>query len=164
MSLTLSHSILWPHRLTILVIFSLRLTLLTLRSLIPRPTSRNGVSLSPGLKSFVLTWDIQWIFKPLAIRHFNISSLVQRMNLQIYMLIEWPSSSLCFVAQSYLIFEILWTVACQAPLSMAFFRQEYWNGLPFCTSRWSPQTTDQTCVSSVRFFTHWAIKKAPSHF
>ena len=24
----------------------------------------------------------------------------------------------------------LWTVACQAPLPMGFFRQEYWNGLP----------------------------------
>ena len=24
-----------------------------------------------------------------------------------------------------------WTVACQAPLSRGFFRQEYWNGLPF---------------------------------
>ena len=23
-----------------------------------------------------------------------------------------------------------WTVACQAPLSMAFSRQEYWSGLP----------------------------------
>ena len=23
-----------------------------------------------------------------------------------------------------------WTVACQAPLSMGFFRQEYWNRLP----------------------------------
>ena len=27
--------------------------------------------------------------------------------------------------------EIPWTVACQAPLSMEFSRQEYWNGLPF---------------------------------
>ena len=26
---------------------------------------------------------------------------------------------------------ILWTVACQAPLSMGFSRQEYWSGLPF---------------------------------
>ena len=26
---------------------------------------------------------------------------------------------------------ISWTVACQAPLSMGFFRQEYWSGLPF---------------------------------
>ena len=27
--------------------------------------------------------------------------------------------------------ETLWTVACQAPLSMEFSRQEYWSGLPF---------------------------------
>ena len=25
----------------------------------------------------------------------------------------------------------LWTVACQAPLSMGLSRQEYWSGLPF---------------------------------
>ena len=25
----------------------------------------------------------------------------------------------------------LWTVACQAPLSMGFSRREYWSGLPF---------------------------------
>ena len=28
------------------------------------------------------------------------------------------------------IFAILWTIACQAPLSMGFSRQEYWSGLP----------------------------------
>ena len=28
------------------------------------------------------------------------------------------------------LFATLWTVACQAPLSMGFPRQEYWNGLP----------------------------------
>ena len=28
------------------------------------------------------------------------------------------------------LFETLWTVACQAPLSMRFSRQEYWSGLP----------------------------------
>ena len=27
----------------------------------------------------------------------------------------------------------LWTVACQAPLSMKFSRQKYWSGLPFPT-------------------------------
>ena len=27
------------------------------------------------------------------------------------------------------LFAILWTVACQAPLSMGFCRQEYWSGL-----------------------------------
>ena len=25
----------------------------------------------------------------------------------------------------------LWTVACQAPMSMGFSRQEYWSGLPY---------------------------------
>ena len=29
------------------------------------------------------------------------------------------------------LFETLWTVVCQAPLSMGFSRQEYWSGLPF---------------------------------
>ena len=28
------------------------------------------------------------------------------------------------------LFAIRWTTACQAPLSMGFSRQEYWNGLP----------------------------------
>ena len=28
-------------------------------------------------------------------------------------------------------FVITWIVACQAPLSMEFSRQEYWSGLPF---------------------------------
>ena len=29
------------------------------------------------------------------------------------------------------LFATLWTVACQAPLSMGFFRQEHWSELPF---------------------------------
>ena len=29
------------------------------------------------------------------------------------------------------LFVTQWTVACQAPLSMGFSRQEYWSGLPF---------------------------------
>ena len=29
------------------------------------------------------------------------------------------------------LFATPWTIACQAPLSMGFFRQEYWSGLPF---------------------------------
>ena len=32
--------------------------------------------------------------------------------------------------QSCLTLATLWIVACQAPLSMGFFRQEYWSGLP----------------------------------
>ena len=35
------------------------------------------------------------------------------------------------VTQSCATLMTLWTVACQAPLSIGFSRQEYWNGLPF---------------------------------
>ena len=36
----------------------------------------------------------------------------------------------CLVAQSCLTLATPWIVASQAPLSMGFFRQEYWSGLP----------------------------------
>ena len=35
------------------------------------------------------------------------------------------------VAKSYLTRVTPWTIACQAPLSMGFSKQEYWSGLPF---------------------------------
>ena len=38
------------------------------------------------------------------------------------------------------LFETLWTVVSQAPLSMGFSRQEYWNGLPFPPPGGSSQT------------------------
>ena len=37
----------------------------------------------------------------------------------------------CLVAKSCRTLCNTWTVACQAPLSMRFPRQEYWSGLPF---------------------------------
>ena len=40
---------------------------------------------------------------------------------------------MCIYAESFnpvQLFVTLWTVASQAPLSMEFSRQEYWNGLP----------------------------------
>ena len=51
----------------------------------------------------------------------------------------------------------LWTVACQAPLSMVFSRQEYWNGLPFPHPGDLPDAgiesaSPVSCISS-RFFT-----------
>ena len=33
---------------------------------------------------------------------------------------------------------ILWTIACQAPLSMEFSKQEYWSGLPFPSPGYLP--------------------------
>ena len=42
----------------------------------------------------------------------------------------WPSTCVCLLSRVQP-FAILWTVACQAPLSMGFPRQEYWSGLPW---------------------------------
>ena len=39
---------------------------------------------------------------------------------------------LCMLSRASVVsnFATLWSIACQAPLSMGFFRQEYWSGLP----------------------------------
>ena len=37
---------------------------------------------------------------------------------------------MCVCQLSHRLFETLWTMAHQAPLSMGFSRQEYWSGLP----------------------------------
>ena len=47
------------------------------------------------------------------------------------------------------LFATPWTVACQAPLSMGFSRQEYWSGLPLSFSRWSFQPRNRTHISCV---------------
>ena len=61
-------------------------------------------------------------------------------------------------------FTTSWTVACQAPLSMGFSWQEYWNGLPCPPPGLSSQPRDQTqclllerynerfCLQSIFFF------------
>ena len=41
----------------------------------------------------------------------------------------------CARVQSSLTLHDPWTIAHQAPLSMGFPRQEYWNGLPFSSPR-----------------------------
>ena len=47
------------------------------------------------------------------------------------------------------LFTTLWTIACQAPLSMEFSRQEYWSGLPCPSPRDLPNPgTEPTCLTS----------------
>ena len=41
------------------------------------------------------------------------------------------SSRDSLVTKSYLTLATPWSIACQAPLSMGFSKQEYWSGLPF---------------------------------
>ena len=48
-----------------------------------------------------------------------------------------PLTLSCFMLSRFYrvqLFATPWTVACQAPLSVGFFRQEYWSGLPeYCS-------------------------------
>ena len=61
------------------------------------------------------------------------------------------------------LFLIPWTVACQAPLSMEFSTQEYWNGLPFPTPGNLPDWTWVFCVSCIGrwILYHWPHWAAP---
>ena len=47
------------------------------------------------------------------------------------------------------LFVTLWTIARQAPLSMGFFQQEYWNGLACPPPGHLPDTGNQTSISCV---------------
>ena len=55
-------------------------------------------------------------------------SLSSRQSLPAHRL---PPRRGCGVLSRAQLFATLWTVACQAPLSMGFSSQEYWRGLPF---------------------------------
>ena len=55
------------------------------------------------------------------------------------------------------LFETLWTVAHQAPLSLGFSRQEYWSGLPFPSSGNLP---DPVSYIAGGLFTMWTIREA----
>ena len=48
---------------------------------------------------------------------------------------RWKTHAHLCVLSCDRVFGTPWTVACQAPLSMKFFRQEYWSGLPFPSPR-----------------------------
>ena len=62
----------------------------------------------------------------------------------------------CSVPQLCPLFTTPWTVAHQPPLSMEFFRQEYWSGAIF-PSKGSSWSRDQTCTSSVSCIGKWIL-------
>ena len=68
------------------------------------------------------------VFKPLSALPLQI---LRAPNTQSSLLLTannlWSACPLSHVR----LFATPWTVACQAPLSMGFPRQEYWSGLPF---------------------------------
>ena len=65
-----------------------------------------------------------------------------------------PCIGLCVLSRVWL-FVTPWTVACQAPLSMGFYRWEYWSGLPFPSQGDlpNPGIEPMSPASTGRFFT-----------
>ena len=59
----------------------------------------------------------------------RLESISQCFEFGLYLV--WLMCCACLVAQSCPTLAAPWTVALQAPLSMGFFRQENWSGLPF---------------------------------
>ena len=53
---------------------------------------------------------------------------------------------------------IPWTVACQAPLSMGFSRQEHWSVLPFPTPGDLPDQGSNPCHLGLL---HWQVDSLP---
>ena len=82
------------------------------------------------LPHVVLTGKLVWDILPLSLYFLAPNKLVpsylpRRLFPQFFSCACLPS---CF--SRVWLFVTLWTVAHQAPLSMGFSRQEYWNGLP----------------------------------
>ena len=61
-----------------------------------------------------------------------------------------------------------WTVACQAPLSVEFSKQEYWSGLPFSTPGLLPdpgvEPTSLASSALSREFSNTALPAKPLIF
>ena len=55
------------------------------------------------------------------------------------------------------LFATLWTLACQAPLSMEFFRQEFWSGLAMSSSRGIFPNEGLNCISYVSCIGRWVL-------
>ena len=78
----------------------------------------------------------------------------------------WYHAVLCHFSYVQLC-AALWTVAHQAPLSMGFSRQEYWNGLPYLPSEVLPDpgvepVSLKSPALAGRFFTTGTTWEAPS--
>ena len=100
---------------------------------------------------FHLSFDLFFFFaQRLKTRHFFFEFL--------HVTVLKPTS-VCLVAQSCPTLVTPWIIVRQAPLSMGFFRQEYWVAISF--SRWSFRPRDWTHVSfiAVRLFTDWARRE-----
>ena len=105
----------------------------------------------PGLISFRRDWfdllAVQGTLKSLLQHHSSKASVLQCSAFFMVQL-SHPYMKVKVKLLSHVqLFVTLWTIACQAPLSMGFSRQEYWRGLPCPPLGGSSQLRDPTHVS-----------------
>ena len=80
-----------------------------------------------GRKEWV--WWVQICFSKAKVQNITLNDWKSHSHYMISS--DSISFFLSLVTKSCPTLETPWTVACQAPLSMGFSRQEYWSGLPF---------------------------------
>ena len=127
----------------------------------PRPASlsctHNSGILSfapPDHLSTVLFLDLIFLPRRLPIQLKRLPSREPSLQLRVQgvwsWLPPWEGVHACILNHFSCVwfFVTLWTVACQAPLSMGFSRQEYWSGLPFLeVTCWPCPSAEGHCVS-----------------
>ena len=70
----------------------------------------------------------------------------------------WELNEICnMYACSVQLFATPWTIAHQAPLSLEFFRQEYWSKLPFPSPGKSSQPRNWTRISCISYIDRWIL-------
>ena len=115
-----------------------------------------GFSIHGIFQARVLKWG--------AIAFFNVIPLLSHKWRNLF----YSLPECMLLLQSCLTLCNLWTVACQAPLSVWFSRQECWSGLPCPTPGNLPSPRDWTHVSCTAggFFTHehWGSHFHPLFF
>ena len=100
-------------------------------------------SLEKGMSthSSILAWRIPWTEEPGRLSKWDRRELDMTEQLSFHFLHHFEALVISHVQ----FFATLWTVLCQTPLSMGFFRQEYWSGLPFPPPRELPDP-ESTCL------------------
>ena len=96
------------------------------QSLPPTPVSSIMSPLAPAQQANTLI-----IFYKRKLFFFLSLPPLQTIGLLIISSFSSPCVHMLSCCSRVWLFATLWTIACQAPLSMEFSKQEYWNGLPF---------------------------------
>ena len=113
---------------------------------------------------FQILWKLTFSYKLLLWRFLNwIWEIVLTYGVLLFFFLSSNAYRLlkcvCYSLSHILLFVTPWTVACQAPLSMEFCRQEYWSGLPFPT----PGDLPASLALAGGFFTT-ELPEKPTHF